>query len=104
MPDVDLATVADGALGRPVDRRTLLLGATGAVAAAGLSAPMRAAGQATSLAARSAPRIDPALARQLERALCEALVDPATTAPGAILHVNSPTIGAWTGVAGLGRV
>jgi D-alanyl-D-alanine carboxypeptidase len=32
------------------------------------------------------------------------LRDPGTTAPGAILHVHGPKLGAWTGVAGLGRV
>jgi D-alanyl-D-alanine carboxypeptidase len=58
----------------------------------------------TSLAARPAPRFDPALARQLQRALRDALRDPSATAPGAILHVRGRKLGAWTGVAGLGRV
>jgi D-alanyl-D-alanine carboxypeptidase len=90
MSDVDLARPAEGG----VDRRTLLLGAAGALAAAGLSGPARAAGG----------RFDPDLARELKRALRDALRDPGTTAPGAILHVRSPKLGAWTGVAGLGRV
>jgi D-alanyl-D-alanine carboxypeptidase len=104
MPDVELAPVADGAACHFVDRRTLLLGAAGAVAAAGLPWPARAAGHATSLAARPAPRFDPGLARELRRVLHDALRDPSMHAPGAILHVQSPTLGAWTGVAGLGRV
>jgi D-alanyl-D-alanine carboxypeptidase len=104
MSDVDLAPVADAAASRSVDRRTLLLGAAGAVAAAGLPWPARAAGHATSRAAASGPRFDPGLARQLQRALRDALGDPSTHAPGAILHVQSPKLGRWTGVAGLGRV
>jgi len=104
MPDVELTPVGDGAASHSVDRRTLMVGAAGTVAAAGLSGPARAAGSATSLAARAGPRFDPDLARQLQRALREALRDPGTTAPGAILHVRSPRLGRFTGVAGLGRV
>jgi D-alanyl-D-alanine carboxypeptidase len=104
MPDDDLAPVAGSAEGRAVDRRTLLVGASGALAAAALSAPARAAGQAPSVAARSGPRFDPDLARQLQQALHDALRDPSINAPGAILHVRSPSLGRWTGVAGLGRV
>ena len=37
MPDVGLAPVADGAASRSIDRRTLLVGAAGALAAAGLA-------------------------------------------------------------------
>src|SRR5215213_10315388 len=104
MPDVGLTFVAEGAASHWVDRRTLLVGAAGTVAAAGLSRPARAAGHAASLAARSRPRFDPELARQLQQALRAALRDPGTTAPGAILHVRSPRLGRFTGVAGLGRV
>ena len=104
MPDVGLAPVANGAASRFVDRRTLLVGAAGAVAAAGLSGPARAAGSATSLAARAGPRFDPHLARRLQRALRHALRDPSTHFPGAILHVQSPKLGRWSGAAGLGRV
>src|SRR5215218_8754201 len=104
MTDVDFRPVADGVASSPVDRRTLLVGAAGTAAAAGLSGPARAAAHAVSLAARSRPRFDPELARQLQRALRASLRDPGTTAPGAILHVRSPRLGAWTGVAGLGRV
>jgi len=104
MPDVELTPVGDGAASHSVDRRTLMVGAAGTVAAAGLSGPARAAADAVSLAARSRPRFDPDLARQLQRALREALRDPGTTAPGAILHVRSPRLGRFTGVAGLGRV
>ena len=104
MTDVDLGPLADGVASSPVDRRTLLAGAAGTVAAAGLSGPARAAGHAASLAAAARPRFDPELARQLQRALRAALRDPGTTAPGAILHVRSPRLGGFTGVAGLGRV
>jgi D-alanyl-D-alanine carboxypeptidase len=78
-----------------VDRRTLLKGAAGAVTAAAVASPVRAA---------ASPRFDPALAHQLQRALRDALRDPTTHAPGAILHVHGRKLGAWTGVAGLGRV
>src|SRR5688500_9668859 len=104
MPDVEPAPVADGAASRSVDRRTLLAGAAGALAAAGLGLSARAAGSAASVAAQSGPRFDPVLARRLQRALRDALRDPSTTAPGAILHVRSAKLGAWSGVAGLGRV
>jgi D-alanyl-D-alanine carboxypeptidase len=99
LPDDDRAAVGDGAGSRAVDRRTLLVGA-GALAAAGLSGPARAAGDAIWVAARSGPRFDAHLARQLQRALR----DQKTHAPGAILHVQSPKLGRWTGAAGLGRV
>ena len=93
-----------GAASRSVDRRTLLLGAAGALAATGLSWPTSAAGRATSVAAQPSRRFDPVLARQLQRALHDALGNPDARFPGAILHVESPTLGAWTGVGGLGRV
>src|SRR4051812_29594708 len=104
MPDVDRAAAADRAANRSVDRRTLLLGAAGALAAAGLGRPGRAAGYAASLAAPSRPRFDPVLARRLQRVLRDARRDPATRFPGAILHVQGATLGSWTGVSGLGRV
>ncbi|WP_259310585.1 serine hydrolase domain-containing protein [Capillimicrobium parvum] len=94
----------DGGASRSLNRRTLLVGAAGALAAAGLSAPVRAAAHRALVAASSGPRFDPALARQLQRALHDALRDPSIHAPGAILHVRSAKLGAWTGVAGLGRV
>jgi D-alanyl-D-alanine carboxypeptidase len=104
MLDVALAARADAAARGDIDRRTLLVGAAGAFAAAGLSGPARAAGSAMSLAAPAGPRFDPDLARELQQALRDALRDPSITAPGAILHVRSRKLGAWTGVAGLGRV
>jgi D-alanyl-D-alanine carboxypeptidase len=104
MPDIGLAPVAKGAASRFVDRRTLLVGAAGTLAAAGLSGPAGATGRAASIASRSARRFDPALARQLQNVLRTALRDPSVHAPGAILHVRSPKLGRWTGVAGLGRV
>jgi D-alanyl-D-alanine carboxypeptidase len=91
--------LADDSTRRSFDRRTLLVGAAGLLATAGLSEP-----QATAVAARPGRRFDPGLARRLQRVLDDALADPSTHAPGAILHVQSPQLGAWTGVAGLGRV
>jgi D-alanyl-D-alanine carboxypeptidase len=104
MPNVGFAPVAKGAATRFVDRRTLLVGAAGALAGAGLSGPARAAGHARSLAARAGPRFDPDLARRLRQALHAALRDPSTQSPGAILHVQSAKLGRWSGAAGLGRV
>jgi D-alanyl-D-alanine carboxypeptidase len=103
MPAADLAT-RDGAVSRSLDRRTLLVGAAGAVVAARVGGPARAAGPARSLAARSGPPFDPALARQLKGIVRDAVRGPGEHPPGAILHVESPTLGAWTGVAGFGRV
>jgi D-alanyl-D-alanine carboxypeptidase len=104
MPDIDHRPVCDAAGGRFIDRRTLLLGAAGGLAAAGLQRPTRAVGYAASVAARRRPRFDPALARRLQRVLRHALRDPRTHSPGAILHVESPGLGSWTGVAGLARL
>jgi D-alanyl-D-alanine carboxypeptidase len=87
-----------------IDRRTLLVGAAGALVATGLTEPARAARHASLLTARSAPHFDPAVARQLQKVLRTALRDPSMHAPGGILHVRSPKLGRWTGVAGLGRV
>jgi D-alanyl-D-alanine carboxypeptidase len=103
MPDDHIAP-NDSAASRAVSRRTLLVGAAGAVAVGALSGPVRAAGQSMSVAAASGPRFDPDLARQLKRALHDALRDPSVHAPGAILHVRSPRLGRFTGVAGLGRL
>jgi D-alanyl-D-alanine carboxypeptidase len=55
------------------------------------------------VAARPRAGFDRTLARRLQQALRDGLSDPATNFPGAILHVQSPTLGAWTGVAGFGR-
>lgn len=104
VPHVDLGPVADGAASRSVDRRTLLLGATGAVAAAGLGWPASAAARAQAVVARGGRRFDPDLARRLQRVLHDALHSPGTHFPGAILHVDSPTLGTWTGAVGLGSV
>jgi D-alanyl-D-alanine carboxypeptidase len=104
MPGVDLRPVPDGNGRRSVDRRTLLLGAAGGLAAAGLPWPARAEAFVTSAAARRPPRFDPVLGRRLQRVLRDAVRDPSTHFPGAILHVQSPTLGSWTGVAGLGRL
>jgi D-alanyl-D-alanine carboxypeptidase len=90
--------------GRCVDRRTLLLGAAGALAAAGLAPTAPAAEHATWVASASTARFDPVLGRRLQRVLRATLRDPSVHAPGAVLHVHGPRLGAWTGVAGLGRV
>src|SRR3954469_5885479 len=100
MPAVDPALRADATATPSVDRRTLLAGAAGALAVAGLSESARAAGRAISPAGRSGPRFDLALARRLQRVLNEAVRGPGGHAPGAILHVHSPGLGSFTGVAG----
>jgi D-alanyl-D-alanine carboxypeptidase len=104
MPAVDPALRANATATPSVDRRTLLAGAAGALAVAGLSESARAAGRAVSPAGRSGPRFDPALARRLQRVLNEAVRGPGGHAPGAILHVHSTGLGSFTGVAGVARV
>lgn len=104
MPDVDLRPVPGCPGSGLVNRRTLLLGAAGGLAAAGLQSPARAGAYAASLAARRGPRFDPVLARRLQRTLHDAVRDPSTHFPGAILHVESPRLGTWTGVVGLSRL
>ena len=104
MPYVDFTAPADGGASRSIDRRTLLVGVAGALTAAGLSGPAHAAGSAATVAVGSGRRFDPDLARELQRVLRDALRDPSSSAPGAILHVRSPRLGAWTGVVGRGRV
>ena len=79
-------------------------GAFVSLASVGPSGSARAAGRAGSVVARSGPRFDPDLARELQRALRDALSAPSVHAPGAILHVRSRRLGRWTGAAGLGRV
>src|SRR3954467_4269880 len=92
MPDVDPPPVAEDSLGPAFDRRTLLVGAAGAVVFAGSPRVRRPRG------------VDPALARALQHPLRDALSDPSTNFPGGILHLHSPRLGAWTGAAGLGRL
>src|SRR3954447_11218649 len=102
-PTVDLAPVANGAAGASVDRRTLLIGAAGVLLLSGRGGPAGAAGRARSLGARPR-RFDPGLARQLERVLHDAVRGPGMHAPGAILHADSPKLGAYTRAAGLACV
>lgn len=104
MPDLDFATIANASASRSIYRRTLLRGAVGGLAAAGLARPARAAGRVGTVLGPRRVQFDPALARQLQHALRNALRDPATNFPGGILHVHSPRLGAWTGVAGLARL
>jgi hypothetical protein len=77
MPNNHVAPAAGNAGGFAVDRRTLLVGAAGTLAVAGLSGPAGAMGRAASVASGSARRFDPALARQLQKVLRTALADPA---------------------------
>jgi hypothetical protein len=71
----------------------MLLGAAGALAIIGLRQPARAMGHATSVAPSRGPRFDPELARRLQEVLHDAVRDPSTHFPGAILHVDSPRLG-----------
>lgn len=46
----------------------------------------------------------PEIGQALQAALDAAVADPATPWPGAILHVQGPELGTWSGAAGLGDV
>ena len=90
IPDGDGRPLADGLGGRLVDRRTLLLGAAGGLAAAGAWSPTRSEGFATSPAARRGRRLNPVLARRLQQVLHDALRAPSTHFPGAIPARRQP--------------
>jgi D-alanyl-D-alanine carboxypeptidase len=95
----------DGAGLRALGRRTLLMAAASTLASAGLlSGPAAAAGRARPAASGATQWLDPRLAGQLEGVLRDVLSDPSVHAPGAVLHVRSPRLGRWSGVAGLGRL
>ena len=97
--------MSDKLADRPnVNRRSLLLGAAGALASAGIPWPPSAAARALSAAAQPRASFDPVLAGKLERALHDAVRAPGARFPGAILHAGSPRLGRWTGAAGLGCV
>ena len=80
------------------------MGAAGALAAAGLSGPARAAGHATSVAARPGRGLTRNSRVSSSRRCTTRFAIRARNAPGAILHVQSPKLGRWSGAAGLGRV
>src|SRR5438876_1113145 len=101
MPDADSI---DGSGSKSVARRTILVGAVGALVTAGLGRPMRAAASPARATAHRRTHFDRDLERRLQQALRDGLADPNTYAPGAILHVQGPHIRSWTGTAGLGRV
>ena len=92
------------AVGRAVDRRTLLVGAAGALAAAGLSGPARAAGHADVGGGPVRPALRPGPRASAPAGAARRAARSEHARPGAILHVRSPRLGRWTGVAGLGRV
>jgi D-alanyl-D-alanine carboxypeptidase len=87
-----------------IDRRTLLMSAAGALAAAAMSAPTGASAFTPSGLRSVAKGFDADLARKLQAVLHAVLRDPGVRAPGVILHVRSPALGRWTGTAGLGRL
>jgi D-alanyl-D-alanine carboxypeptidase len=93
----------DGLVGGSVDRRTLLLGAAGALVAAGWL-PASSLGETVSVAGVRRPAFDAVLAHLLQRVLRDARNSPGTHFPGAILHVESTTLGKWTGVVGRARL
>src|SRR5437762_2027588 len=52
-----------------------------------------------------APKLmDQELGEKLQAALEAAVASPDSIWPGAILHVSSPTLGEWSGAAGLSEV
>lgn len=58
----------------------------------------------TACAAPAEKTFDEQLASQLQAALEDAVENPDTKFPGALLYVSSPELGTWTGAAGLGNI
>lgn len=98
------ATSPDRPEGQSVARRTILVGAVGALATAGLTRATLATADAAPLQSRRRSPVDRDLERGLGLALHDGLADPNIFAPGAILHVQGPNIRTWSGAAGRGRV
>ncbi len=47
---------------------------------------------------------DPEIADKLQTALQDAVKNPDTNFPGALLYISSPEIGTWAGAAGLSNI
>jgi D-alanyl-D-alanine carboxypeptidase len=91
-------------VGRPLDRRTVLAGAVGALFGVALNWPSPVAARVAPVHAFGDGRFDPPLARRLQQALDDAVAASSGTIPGAILHVRRSGDGSWTGTSGLGRL
>ena len=84
------------------DRRTLVVGAGGALVAAALGGSARAAHASSAGSARA--QFDPALAHRLQQVLDDVVASSGGKVPGAILHAERTGRGSWTGAAGLGQL
>jgi D-alanyl-D-alanine carboxypeptidase len=86
------------------DRRTLVVGAAGALVVAALGGSARAADFVSSAGRVARAQVDPALARRLQQVLDDAVAGSGGKLPGAILYSELIGRGSWTGAAGLGRL
>ena len=86
------------------DRKTLVVGAAGALVAAALGRSARAAHLAASAGPVARAEFDPVLARRLQQALDDAVANSGGKVPGAILYAKRAGHGSWAGAAGLGQL
>ena len=89
---------------RDIDRRTVLVGAAGALLGVVLNWRSQEEALAASLESLADVPFDPMLARRLQSTLDHAVAASGGQIPGAILHAERAGHGSWTGTAGLGRV
>jgi D-alanyl-D-alanine carboxypeptidase len=102
--NVDASLHLDAHESHSFDRRTLVVGAAGALVAAAFGGSARASRLAASAGTVPHAQFDPALARRLQHVLDDVIASSGGKVPGAVLHSERTNRGSWSGAAGLGRL
>src|SRR5215217_4186239 len=104
MSDSRFSATADGSASRAVNRRTVLVGAAGALSGIALTRPSQVWGHAAAPAVLADSPFDPTRARQLQAILDDMVAASAGSIPGVVLYVEHDGHGSWTGASGFGQL
>jgi D-alanyl-D-alanine carboxypeptidase len=89
---------------RVIDRRTLLIGATGALLGAAFTRPSLTGAHTATPASGAGTAPDPAFAARLQQALDDVIAATNGAVPGVLLHVELAGRDSWSGASGLAQV